>query len=131
MAAVHHQQADLVQDGDEPRAVGGLPARCGLGDQRVHQHLDPNPEQLLAGRDPSMTRSRTFELTALATVQLNGGDMANGIDTGHQAVTLATEIQSTRVIDRLAPLQDAAMSRAAHYPDARDLAQQILTLRAA
>ncbi|WP_327046487.1 hypothetical protein OG320_00835 [Microbispora sp. NBC_01189] len=97
-------------------------------------HLETAVEHLtraLAGRDMSMTRSRTFELTALATVYLKAGEMTCGVDTGHQAVTLATEIRSTRVIDRLAPLQEAAMSRAAHHSDARDLAQRISVLRAA
>ncbi|MFC0861694.1 transcriptional regulator [Sphaerimonospora cavernae] len=97
-------------------------------------HLDAAVQHLteaLAGRDLSMTRSSTFELTALATVHLKAGEMTRGIDIGFQAVTLATEIRSSRVIDRLAPLQEAAVSRSAHHSDARDLAQRISALRAA
>ncbi|MEV4378525.1 helix-turn-helix transcriptional regulator [Streptosporangium sp. NPDC049644] len=84
----------------------------------------------LGQRDPSMARSRAFELTALATVQLRAGDMTAGIANGNEAVTLATEIRSMRITDRLAPLQAVAMMRA-HAGDAQDLARRISVVRAA
>ncbi|MER5621720.1 helix-turn-helix transcriptional regulator [Streptosporangium sp. NPDC002544] len=100
-------------------------------------HLDSHlgiAERFLADalgqRDLSMARSRAFELTALATVQLRAGDMTAGIANGNEAVTLATEIRSMRIIDRLAPLQAVAMMRA-HAGDAQDLARRISVVRAA
>lgn len=86
--------------------------------------------EALGQRDPSMARSRAFELTALATVQLRAGDMSSGLANGDEAVTLATEIRSVRIIDRLAPLQAVAMMRA-HSGDAQDLARRISAVRAA
>ncbi|MEU8197707.1 helix-turn-helix transcriptional regulator [Microbispora amethystogenes] len=103
---------------------------AGLGSAHLEAAVE-HLTQALADRDIGMTRSRTFELTALATVYLKAGEMTSGVDTGHQAVTLAAEIRSTRVIDRLAPLQEAAMARAARHSDARELAQRISALRAA
>lgn len=84
----------------------------------------------LRGRDLNMSRSRAFELTALATVQLRAGDLGSGIENGHHAVTLATEVRSVRILDRLAPLQAAAAMRA-HEPGADDLAQRISEVHAA
>ncbi|MBF8186305.1 helix-turn-helix transcriptional regulator [Nonomuraea sp. K274] len=97
-------------------------------------HLETAVDHLteaVAGRDPSMTRSRAFELTALAAVYLKAGEMTKGINIGRQAVTLATELHSMRVIDRLAPLQEIAVRRSDHHHEARDLAQRISALRAA
>ncbi|MEU6718281.1 helix-turn-helix transcriptional regulator [Nonomuraea sp. NPDC046802] len=87
--------------------------------------------QAVAIRASAMARSRAFELTALATVYLKAGEMTHGIATGREAVALATELRSTRVIDRLAPLHEAAISRTAGHTDAQDLAQRIAMLRAA
>ncbi|AWS41604.1 helix-turn-helix transcriptional regulator [Streptosporangium sp. 'caverna'] len=96
-------------------------------------HLE-TAEQLLTSaiesRDPSMTRSRAFELTALATVQLRAGDLSTGITTGREAVALAAQIRSARIIDRLAPLEDAA-TRRTHNCDAQGLARSISEVRAA
>ncbi len=99
-----------------------------LGDD----HLDVASEFLtsaLGGRDPSMTRSKVFELTALATVQLRAGELNSAIANGHQVVALATQIRSKRILDRLAPLQAAACARS--HADAQDLAQRIAAVRAA
>ncbi|MGN9783441.1 hypothetical protein ACTMTF_18555 [Nonomuraea sp. ZG12] len=96
-------------------------------------HLDVASEFLtdaLGRRSPSMTRSRVFELTALATVQLRAGELNSAIANGHQVVALATQIRSKRIVDRLAPLQAAARARA-HDADAHELAQRIAAVRAA
>jgi hypothetical protein len=95
-------------------------------------HLDVAAEFLtaaLGGRSPDMTRSRVFELTALATVQLRTGELSSAIANGHQVVALATQIRSKRIVDRLAPLQAAAAARS--HADAQDLAQRIAAVRAA
>jgi transcriptional regulator with XRE-family HTH domain len=113
-------------------ALGGM-VHAALGDG----HLDVAAELLtgaLAAREPDMRRSRAFELTALATVQLRAGERDGGLDTGHQAVTLATMIRSARIVDRLAPLQAAAAAcRRGGGTDsaARELAQRISAVRAA
>jgi tetratricopeptide (TPR) repeat protein len=83
----------------------------------------------LAGRGPDMARNRAFELTALAKVHLQDGDLDHGSKVGHEAVDLAEEIRSTRVVDRMAPLLAEANRHPAHA-DARGLAERIVTLRA-
>lgn len=47
---------------------------------------------------------------------------------GKQAVDMAEQIRSVRVVDRLAPLEEAARQRH-HHGDVRDLAERIATLR--
>lgn len=82
----------------------------------------------LAIRGPDMTRSKTFELTALATSHLVEGDLDQGAAVGQRAVDIAEQLRSVRVIDRLAPLEEAAQQRR-HHGDVRELAERIATLR--
>jgi hypothetical protein len=85
-------------------------------------------ERGLAIRGPDMTRTKTFELTALATSHLVEGDLDQGAEVGEQAVDLAEQLRSVRVVDRLAPLEEAARMRSRHS-DVQDLAERIATLR--
>jgi hypothetical protein len=85
-------------------------------------------ERGLAIRGPDMTRSKAFELTALATSHLVEGDLDQGAAVGQQAVDLAEQLRSVRVADRLAPLEEAARMRG-HHRDVQDLAERIATLR--
>ncbi len=84
----------------------------------------------LTNRGPEMARSRAFELTALATVHLQDGDLDEGVRLGHQAADLAEQVRSVRITDRMAPLQ-AEVARHTHHADVADLAERIATLRAA
>ena len=77
-----------------------------------------------------MSRSRAFELTALATAHLRAGDRDHGCAVGNQAVDLAEQLRSTRVLERLQPLH-AEAARHPGDPDARQLAERITTLIAA
>jgi hypothetical protein len=77
-----------------------------------------------------MARSRAFELTALAKVHLQDGDLDHGVSVGHQAVDLAEEIRSIRVVDRMAPLLAEAKQHSVHA-DARRLAERIGALQGA
>ncbi|HVE95441.1 MAG TPA: transcriptional regulator [Pseudonocardiaceae bacterium] len=83
----------------------------------------PAINQSLAHYDESMGRSRTFMLTALATNHLRQGDVDHGVRIGRDALSLATGLQSTRVIDRLRPLELAAANST--NSDARQLAHLI------
>jgi tetratricopeptide (TPR) repeat protein len=86
--------------------------------------------QSLEQRGPDMARSRTFELTTLATAYLRTGDRDCGVQAGREAVELAGAVRSVRTLDRLEPLQLAASEHAAQDSDLRDLAERIATLRA-
>ena len=83
----------------------------------------PAINQSLAHYDESMSRSRTFMLTALATNYLRQGDVDHGVRIGRDALSLATGLQSTRVTDRLRPLELAA--RESSNLDSRQLAHLI------
>jgi transcriptional regulator with XRE-family HTH domain len=84
----------------------------------------------LAERGSGMARSRAFELTALATVHLYDGDLDHGAAVGHQAVDLAEQVRSTRIVDRMTPLQTEAEKHSGH-DDLRGLAERIATIRSA
>lgn len=58
-------------------------------------------------RELPMTRSRAFELTMLAWMLVDNGDLDQAVQVGHQALTLAEQLRSQRVIDRMAPLQSS------------------------
>jgi DNA-binding XRE family transcriptional regulator len=98
------------------------------GDRR---HVDGAVEALqdsVAGRDDDTGRSRAFELTALATSYLRGGDVALGVKAGHEAVDLALRIRSTRIVDRFAPLLDATHERRGN-DDVGELRARLTALR--
>jgi len=82
----------------------------------------------LSDRGPDMARSRAFELTALATAHLRNGDLDVATTVGHQALDLAVDLRSVRVVDRLAPLQQAAAPRRRHH-DVDELAARIATMQ--
>jgi tetratricopeptide (TPR) repeat protein len=77
----------------------------------------------LGARGCDMARSRTFELTALATAVLRDGDLEEGLALGEEALELAERVRSVRVLDRLRPLGRAAAETAG--PGGRELAERI------
>lgn len=77
-----------------------------------------------------MTRSKAFNLSALAVNHLLEGDIDHGARIGRQAVDLAENLKSSRVRDRLDTLKEEAGKRA-NNPDARDLAEQINNINVA
>ncbi len=89
----------------------------------------PAINQSLVHYDESMSRSRTFMLTALATNHLRQGDVDHGVRIGRDALTLATGLKSRRVADRLKPLEIEA-ARRANNSDSRQLSQLIRQYRA-
>ncbi|MGH4005688.1 MAG: helix-turn-helix domain-containing protein, partial [Pseudonocardiaceae bacterium] len=74
----------------------------------------PALNQSLAQYGEPMSRSRTFTLTALATNHLRQGDVDHGVRIGRDALTLATGLKSTRVTDRLKPLEEEAGRRSSN-----------------
>jgi hypothetical protein len=62
----------------------------------------------LASRDDQMARSRAFETTALAVACLRDHDGEVGVSLGTEAVKMAGQLRSGRVLDRLEPLRRAA-----------------------
>ncbi|SDY41435.1 Helix-turn-helix [Micromonospora pattaloongensis] len=102
-----------------------LPARTTAYLSAAVEHL----HRALDMRCDDQSRSRAFELTALATTHLRLDDCDTGIALGNQAVALAMQLRSVRTIDRLAPLRretDSHLERS----EARELAERIDTLQA-
>jgi transcriptional regulator with XRE-family HTH domain len=79
-------------------------------------------------RELPQARPRAFELTALAWLLIDDGSFELGIRTGHEAVDLAENLRSQRVVDRFAPLRDR-LARRLSDTDARDLVERIRDLR--
>jgi transcriptional regulator with XRE-family HTH domain len=79
-------------------------------------------------RELPFARPRAFELTALAWLLIDNGEVDHGVRVGNEAVDVAAAIRSQRVIDRMAPLR-ASLARRKSHGDARDLADRIASLR--
>jgi transcriptional regulator with XRE-family HTH domain len=79
-------------------------------------------------RELPMTRSRTFELTALSWLLLEEGAIEQAVQAGNEAVDLAQGVRSQRVVDRFAPLR-AGLARRQSLSDVRDLAERVKALR--
>ena len=79
-------------------------------------------------RELPFARPRAFELTALAWMLIDTGEVDHGVRVGHDAVDVAGPIRSQRVIDRFAPLR-AALARCKGHGDARELAERVAALR--
>jgi transcriptional regulator with XRE-family HTH domain/tetratricopeptide (TPR) repeat protein len=77
-----------------------------------------------------MSRGKAFDLTMLATCHLRQGEVDLGVQVGRQALTLAADVKSKRVTDRLKPLQLEA-ARRTNNSDAQDLSHTIEQLRSA
>ena len=78
-------------------------------------------------RELPQARPRAFELTALSWLLLDDGAVAQGIQVGHDAVTVASGVRSQRVLDRMKPLR-ARLAQRMTDGDARDLAERIRDL---
>jgi tetratricopeptide (TPR) repeat protein len=81
----------------------------------------------MTARGADTARSLAFEVTALATATLRTGDHDIGLALGHQAVAMAEQLRSVRVVDRLAPLALEASRTAT--TDAADLTRAIAAMR--
>jgi transcriptional regulator with XRE-family HTH domain/tetratricopeptide (TPR) repeat protein len=75
-------------------------------------------------RELPMARSRAFELTMLAWMLVDSGDTDQAVRVGNEALDLAGQIRSQRVIDRLTPLR-RALERHPGDSDLRDLVHRI------
>ena len=84
----------------------------------------PALEKSIESYGEGMTRSKAFNLSALATNHLVEGDIEHGAKIGRQAVDLAEGLRSTRARDRMKPLMAEAGKRK-NNADARDLHETI------
>jgi hypothetical protein len=78
------------------------------------------------GYGPTMTRSKSFALIALATNHLLQNDTDHAATVGAEAIQLAETVRSTRIHDRLLPLKREA-DRRPNNTNARDLSEHIVT----
>jgi transcriptional regulator with XRE-family HTH domain len=88
----------------------------------------PALNESLVQYDETMSRSRAFSLTALATNHIRQGDVDLGVRIGREALSLATGLKSKRVADRLEPLEIEAGLRSSNS-DSRQLSQTIKQYR--
>jgi tetratricopeptide (TPR) repeat protein len=111
-----------------------LQAMTGLTQLELSAHdpkLVPSARTTLTAtvqaRGEQMARSHAFDTTALAVACLRDGDEVEGLRLGHEAASMADNLRSGRVVDRLGPL--AVQAGAATASDAGDLVQRITTLQ--
>jgi hypothetical protein len=78
-------------------------------------------------RELPFARARAFELSALAWLLVDNGELEHGLRVGHEAIDVAEKIRSQRVVDRLGPLR-ASLARRKSHPDVRDLADRVAAL---
>ncbi len=75
-------------------------------------------------RELTTARSRAFELTTLAYVLFLDDDITNAVEIGYQAVDLAGQVRSQRVVDRFAALR-ATTDKYRANSFVRDLAERV------
>ncbi len=75
-------------------------------------------------RELTTARSRAFELTTLAYVLFLDDDITNAVEIGYQAVDLAGQVRSRRVVDRFAALR-ATTDKYRANSFVRDLAERV------
>ncbi|MBK1784488.1 helix-turn-helix transcriptional regulator [Prauserella sp. ASG 168] len=73
-----------------------------------------------------MARSRTFNLSMLATNHMIDGDIDHGAKIGGKALDAAEGLKSARIEQRMRPLKEEAVRRS-NNADARDLVERITT----
>lgn len=115
------QEADL--DALTGVACAALPSTAATYDEATTRL-----RRAVAVRGQQMSRSQAFELTALATAHIMGGDADEGITVAHRAIHAATTLRSTRVVDRLEPLRRAAHTHRSNS-DLAEVATAIARLR--
>jgi tetratricopeptide (TPR) repeat protein len=99
-----------------------------VSDPAKHMRLAiPNLQRAIDGYGPEMARTHAFNLTTLAAAHLWDGDVNHGVRLGRQALDLAAEVKSARMVRRFRPLYQEAL-RHPHNSASRDLADQISTL---
>lgn len=94
------------------------------------QYAVPALTRAIDAYGDEMARSRTFNLSALATNHLLDGDIDHGARVGRTCLEGAEGIKSSRIKDRMKPLKVEA-ERRRNNPDARDLAERINAFYAA
>jgi transcriptional regulator with XRE-family HTH domain len=81
--------------------------------------------QALAGYDDYRVRSRALWLGDLAISHVRNGDVKHGIQVGHKALVAASAVQSTRLADRIKPLQVELTRLPTSNSDSRELCHLI------
>jgi transcriptional regulator with XRE-family HTH domain/tetratricopeptide (TPR) repeat protein len=81
--------------------------------------------QALSGYDDYRGRSRALNLGELAISYVRNGDVKQGIQVGHKALIAASTVQSTRLADRIKPLQVELARLPTSNSDSRELCHLI------
>jgi transcriptional regulator with XRE-family HTH domain/tetratricopeptide (TPR) repeat protein len=108
-------------------ALGGGTTPDGARHARI---AIPYLQQAIDGYGVDMARSQAFNTSVVAAAHIYDGDVNHGVRIGNQALKLAEEVKSTRVMSRLKPLGDAAMKHP-NNSESRDLAERISRLHVA
>ncbi|MFY9806757.1 MAG: helix-turn-helix transcriptional regulator [Pseudonocardiaceae bacterium] len=116
--------ARFYNDTDMYAMIGTVHNELAAVDPRHAAVAIPAFGEALARYDDGMGRSQAFNLTMLATSYLRYGEVDQGVQIGRKALAMAAAVKSTRVTDRLKPLEIEAGRRSTNQ-DSRDLAYLI------
>ncbi|MEU8415947.1 hypothetical protein AB0C24_24445 [Amycolatopsis japonica] len=96
-------------------------------DRRFSSFAIPALEDACGGYRADMARSNVFVLIALADNLLLEGDVGGATVQADRAMALANGVDSSRIVDRLAPLRTDVLRRHTRAPcgDLRDLSQRM------
>ena len=96
-------------------------------DRRFSSFAIPALEDACSGYRADMARSNVFVLIALADNMLLEGDLGGAVAQADRAMELANGVDSSRIVDRLAPLRTDVLRRQSRTPcnDLRDVSQRM------
>ncbi|WP_132877134.1 helix-turn-helix domain-containing protein [Tamaricihabitans halophyticus] len=111
-------------DTDVYAMIGTVHTVLAQSDPSHTKYAIPALSRAIDSYGDDMSRSKSFNLSALATNHLLEGDIDHGARVGRQAIDLAEQVKSGRIKRRMEPLREEAEKRK-NNPDARDLAERI------
>jgi len=130
-AELHNELPNWAHDYDSREMfamIGTVHSELSAAEPRHAATAIPALHEALALYDNRTARSRTFNLTTLATSYLRDGEVTQGIQVARKTLMTVPTVKSTRVLDRLKPLEKE-LARLPNNSDSRELCQLIRVYR--
>ncbi|MEO7196691.1 MAG: helix-turn-helix transcriptional regulator [Pseudonocardiaceae bacterium] len=130
LAELHDEVPNWAYDFDKRHMLallGEVHVELAVTDRRHAAIAIPPLREAVAVYD-APPRSRLLDLTALATSYLREGEVNQGIQIARKTILAVPTVKSTRVLDRLKPLE-LELARLPNSADSRELCHQIRQYR--
>lgn len=119
----------FFDDTDLYAMIGTVHTELATHDRSYTKYAIPALTKAVESYGDDMARSKTFNLSALATNHMLEGDIDHGARIGGKALDNAEGLKSKRVGDRMRPMYREA-ERRQHNSDVRDLVERLNTFYA-